>query len=94
MANPQGKYYQVYLRPQPGITFEALRARMDLCLDWFKYGENLWIVYSTVSPIVLEARLNPYVRPSGRLLICEIRKETLRGWMDQSFWDWTKEIRK
>ncbi|KIC90267.1 hypothetical protein OI18_23375 [Flavihumibacter solisilvae] len=76
-----------------GIDDENIEAKMNLALDWIKYGNNVWIIYSTATLEKLMTRYKSLVEPEGRLFICEINIVNRKGWMNKGFWDWLKKKR-
>jgi hypothetical protein len=85
---PKAIYYQIYLVPKEGVDNEMVKKKIDLSLDWFKYDNSMWVVYSTSDVIKWQTRLKPLVEPTGSLFICEINLENRNGWMDKKFWEW------
>lgn len=89
----KAKFYQVYLKPKNGIGAVDIEKKMNLALDWFKYDNSNWILYSNSSIEKLMARLKPLCDPDGRLFICELTIENRNGWMSKDFWAWLKKTR-
>jgi hypothetical protein len=82
--------YHIYVSPKAGVTNEQIEKKMDLALDWYKYGNNCWIVKSTSEPSKWQTRLKPLVEPSGTLFICKLDVTQRQGWMPKKFWEWLK----
>lgn len=85
------KLYHVHLVPRPGIDDDDIKAKMDLCLDWYKYGAESWLVKSNISIASLKDRFKPLVEPEGFLLIFEVQASSYKGWMPKSVWVWIKD---
>lgn len=82
------KFYHVYLKPKSDVEISKIERKMNLALDWFKYDNNNWVVYSNAGIAKLITRYKPLVEPDGRLFICELVKSSRNGWMDKDFWEW------
>ena len=83
--------YHVYLKPKPEIKFEEIKKKMDLALDWFKYGENIWILHTTSDDKKLYGRFKELVDPSGYLFICKLDLTHNYGLMSEEFWNWIRK---
>ena len=86
-------FYQIYVVPKEGISYETIEKKIDLGLDWFKYDKALYVVYSTSDVKKWMLRLRPLVEKDGRLFICELNISNRNGWMNRSFWTWLKKKR-
>ena len=60
-----GAYYVVYIETLDDKTYEDIKNKMNLALDWFRIKEDLWMLYSTSDVEKLKVRLLPLVK-SGR----------------------------
>lgn len=87
------QFYQIYLSPKPGVTEAEIEERMNLALDWYKYGDENWVVFSTSDIPAWHRRLSPIFKPDGYVFIAKLDLEGRRGWMPHSFWDWLKQKR-
>jgi hypothetical protein len=86
-------YYHVYLRSKPDVSADEIREKMDLALDWFKYGDNVWILYTSSDAQKLYARYKPLVEPGGNVFICRLDVEDRQGWVTSRLWEWLKKER-
>lgn len=84
-------YYHIYLLPQADVTVAQVEKKMNLALDWYRYGTNLWIVKSTSDPSTWQVRLKSLVEPDGALFICKLDITEQQGWMPKKFWKWLNE---
>lgn len=89
-----GSYVHIYILPRKEITRTMVEAKMSLAVDWYRYDENLYIVYTTSSISKWQERLLEFVKDDGRLFICEINITGKNGWMNKAFWEWFKKERK
>jgi hypothetical protein len=87
------KFYHVYILPNPDVDMDSIETKMNLALDWIKYGKCNWVVYSNASMDQLMSRFKPLADPHGQLFICELNTTMRNGWMSQSFWNWLKKER-
>ena len=88
-----GRFLHIYLKPNPGIASSEIEAKMNLAIDWFKYDEHVWIVYTTSELGKWNERLKPIAGGTGTFFICEIDPTKRTGWMAKSFWAWLRKDR-
>lgn len=91
MAN--GTFIHVYITPKNGVTREKVEEKMNLAVDWYRYTNHLYIVYTTSDIPKWQSRLQELVEPDGFMFICEFNIRNYNGWMQQGFWDWIKKSR-
>ena len=89
----KGIYLHIYVTPKSGVSSESIEAKLNLAIDWYRYVNNSYIVYTTSDIEKWMGRLKPLVESDGRLLIFEIKVNSRNGWMNQAFWDWLKKSR-
>jgi hypothetical protein len=87
------KFYHISLIPKDGVNSIAVEKKINLALDWIKYSETSWLVYSTSDVATWMTRLKPLAEPDGRLFICELNVKNRNGWMNKNFWEWLKKER-
>ena len=85
------KFYIIYIKRKNNVTYEQVKEKMNLALQWYRVKEDLWIVSSTSDPEEWYRRLSPLVEKDGRVFIYKLDESVRQGWMDQSFWDWLRE---
>lgn len=88
-----GSFYHIYIKRKAGSTLEAVEAKMNLATDWYRYGTNIYIVYTTSDANKWYGRLEPLVKPDGRVFICKLDTTSRQGWMHKDFWTWLKQER-
>jgi hypothetical protein len=87
-------FYYVHIATKPDITYAQVEAKMSLAKDWYRFDEKSWIVYTTLSSAQkLYERLEPLVKPEGRIFVCRLNTKERQGWMGSDFWTWLKEDR-
>lgn len=86
-------FYHIMIIPREGVSLEKVLQTMNLAIDWFKYTEYNWIVYTSSNAKKWQERLKPLVAPNGFLFICRFDVNDRQGWMLKSFWDWLKKER-
>lgn len=87
------KFYHVYIDPKPDVTPDQVKEKMDLALDWFRYGPRNWIVYTTSDANKLHARLKDLVETGGNLFIVKLEVSDRQGYITKRLWDWLKKDR-
>jgi hypothetical protein len=93
IPNTVARFYHVMLRPKPGVSLDQVRAKMNLAIDWFYYGENCWILYTTSNAAKWYERLSNLVRPGGNVFICRLDVSDRNGWINKELWAWLKQPR-
>lgn len=84
-------FLHIFIRPKAGITEEAVKAKMNLSIDWYKYSDYCWVVKTTSDVVKWQTRLKPLVEPDGTLLILTIDPKKRQGWIAKGFWTWLKK---
>jgi hypothetical protein len=79
------------IRPKKGVTRERVEGILNLAVDWYRYGEGLYVLYTTSNPRLWHKRLINLVRPSGHLFICQLDIMKRGGFMEHDFWEWLHE---
>lgn len=88
-----GKFIHIYIKPKKDVTKEQIEAKLNLAVDWYRYDDNGYIVYTTSNIDKWQIRLIDLVKNDGRLFICELQIENRNGWMNKDFWEWLKKRR-
>ena len=88
-----GKFLHIYIDPKKEITQEMIEKKINLALDWFRYDDKVYIVYTTSDAKKWQARLLNFVKGGGKLFICELDLSNRSGWHTKSFWEWLKQER-
>lgn len=86
-------FYHIYIRPRKGVTAATVQKQMDLAIDWFRYDDQNWIVYTPSDANKWHSRLRLLVRPNGLLFICRLDTSDRQGWMTKDFWEWMRKTR-
>lgn len=87
------KFIHIYIKPKKGVLREAVEKKISLAVDWYRYDDNLYIVYTTSNISKWQERLLPLVKSDGRLFICELNITQRNGWFNKDFWAWIKKPR-
>lgn len=89
-----GAFYHIYISPKDGVTRAQYRPKMDLAIDWFRYDDKNWIVYTTSDARKWDSRLREFVNPGGHLFICKLQIDDYFGFMSKKLWEWLKKDRQ
>jgi hypothetical protein len=84
-------FYHIYIDRKADASAEDVTAKMNLALDWFRYGTKTWIVFSSSNAAKWYARLKPLVHPEGTVFVCKLDVTDMQGWMDRRLWDWLRD---
>jgi hypothetical protein len=68
--------------------------KLNLSLDWYRYSNNMYVVYSTSSVTKWKERLRSFVDPGGYFFICELDITQRAGFMAPDFWAWIRKHQK
>jgi hypothetical protein len=86
-------FMHIYISPKKDVTREKVEEKINLGLDWYRYTNNIYIVYTTSDITKWQSRLLELVDPDGFMFICEFNINNYNGWMAQNFWDWIMKPR-
>lgn len=88
------RFLHVYIVPKPDVSREDIEAKLNKALDWIRYGENAYIVYTNSNAAKWKERLVDFVKPGGNLLIAKLDigypKGFPKGFMSSQVWDWIR----
>jgi hypothetical protein len=89
------QFYQIYISPKPDTKSEDVQKVMDLAIDWFKYDDKNWILYTISDARKWYSRLEKFVNPGGYILISKVDTTDYFGFMNPNLWAWfTKWLAK
>lgn len=83
-------FYHIYISPGPGISIETVEVKMNLALDWFRYDDKNWVVYTTSDAKKWYARLESLAKPGGHVFIVKIDFSSYYGFMTKELWKWVQ----
>lgn len=86
-----GKFIHIHIKPTKEVTKKQVETKLNLAVDWYRYDDNLYIVYTTANIDKWQTRLLELVETDGNLFICELQIENRNGWMNSAFWDWIRK---
>lgn len=91
----KAKFLHIAFHVADAATLEQLAPVFGNALDWMRYGSNCWIVWTTSSPQVWQARLKPHLPDSDYMLIStlDLSQDEYHGWLPQWAWDWISKSR-
>ena len=84
----------IYIKPNPDVTTAQVEETLNLALDWFKYRDQGYLVYTSKSAKDWDNRFSDMVRPKGYILIFPIDPYDYKGFMPKAIWPWLKEKKK
>lgn len=87
-------FYHIYISPRQGVTLDQIRKTMDLAVDWCRYDDKNWIVYTTSDAKKWYSRLQKHVRPGGEVFICKFDISDYWGSASKILWDWLEKRKK
>ncbi len=67
---------------------QQVTPKIDEALDWFRYNDNHWIVYTTTNAKGWYDRLKHLVEPGGLVLITKLSMDDYFGLMNKELWAW------
>ena len=88
-------YHIMFEAPGMGPSDERLELQLNTALDWLRYAENCWIVYTTSDAKRWYERLGALAKDNkGHVFIAKFDIGDRQGWMPKSVWDWLKKDRE
>jgi len=81
-------FYHVSIVPRPGISQDRVQKTMDLAIDWYRYHDTCWILYTSSDATKWYGRLKGLVEPDGEVFIARLNMSDHFGYMSQELWDW------
>lgn len=64
-------------------------------LDWARYTQYNWVLWTTTDPATWLARIRPHLGPQDNVVICHVDLSstplTYTGWADKWFWEWIQK---
>ncbi len=87
MAN----FYGIFIDPKPSASRDDVKKKMDLAIDWFRYDEKNWIVYTSSEAAKWYSRLQSLAVPDGHVFIVKLDLSDRSGWMSKQLWAWIKK---
>jgi hypothetical protein len=88
-----GNYYHIYISARTGVTLDEIKKEMDLALDWYRYNNHNWVVYTTSDSKKWYSRLQKFVEPGGHVFIIKLDKSDFWGLMNKGLWEWLEKTR-
>lgn len=83
-----GSFLNIYINPKKGVTKEQIESKLNLAIDWYRYDNKAYIVYTTSDAKKWQLRLIDFVRNGGQLFIVEIDINNRSGWFNRELWNW------
>lgn len=83
-----GNFIHVFIIPRPGITRQHIEATLNGADDWFRYHDNVYVLFSDVGVAEWSNRLMGLAKPEGELFISRLDPFPNQGWMTTEFWKW------
>jgi len=65
----------------------------DKALDWFRYNNYCWILWTSSPPQKWYERIKPLLARGDHVFIVALDISERQGWMSKSFWEWLKQER-
>jgi hypothetical protein len=88
---PDANFYVVYIDRLPDVEYDSVKEKMNLSRSWYRITERLWVLNTTSNSEKWFARLSPFVKDTGSLLICKLDMSDNQGWMNEKFWAWVRK---
>ena len=62
-------------------------------IDWLRYSNNCWIVWTNSDANVWYERVRPYMVQQDSVFICRIDMRERQGYLPQWAWEWMNKPR-
>ena len=86
-------FYYIYIPPRTGVAASEVEKTMNLAIDWFRFDDLNWIVYTTSDAKKWYSRLQKFVDPGGHVLVVKLDTSDYWGFMSKQLWEWLKKVR-
>lgn len=90
----EAELLHIFIQPKAGVTTAQIEEKLDLAVDWFRYRDNCYLVYTSKSPKMWDDRFSDLTRPGGNILILVIDPYDYKGFMPKSLWPWLRDKKK
>lgn len=84
----------IYIKPNPDVTAAQIEEKLNLAVDWFRYMDQGYLVFTSKPIKVWSDRFRDLVRPNGFILILPIDPYDYKGFMPKTLWPWLKDKKK
>lgn len=61
---------------------------LDNALDWIRYSDTNWVVWTNSTAVLWYSRLKPHLGPNELVLIIQISPVGAYGLLPKPVWDW------
>jgi hypothetical protein len=86
-------FYHIHIQRREDVTFDQVKEAMNIAVDWYRYNEREWILYTTSDAKTWYSRLQPLVEPGGEILIVKLDVSDYWGTMPKGLWTWLSKTR-
>lgn len=86
--------YNIFIRSNRDVTRNQVEEKLNLAIDWFRYADYCYLVYTSKDISTWKARLKPFVEPNGHLFIINVDPNEYNGWMPKNLWPWIEDKKK
>ncbi len=76
-----------------GPLVEELEPVFGKAIDWLRYSDTCWVVYTTSDAQRWYDRLKPKIGPRDNVLIMRVDPSERQGRMPKSVWEWFRQER-
>jgi len=88
-----GQYLQISFRWSEKPKTAELISVFNTAIDWLRFADNCWIVYTTSTPAKWFERLKPYMTAKDGVLIFKIDISVRHGQSNETVWSWLQKKR-
>ncbi len=85
------EFLHIYIKQRAGVTRDEVEKTLNIALDWYRYDNKVYVVYTTSDVDKWKERLIDLVKPNGHLFICRLDIKVRQGWMPKAFWNWLRQ---
>ncbi|HZW95972.1 MAG TPA: hypothetical protein VFF64_23705 [Candidatus Eremiobacteraceae bacterium] len=97
MTEPRARFVIVVFTWRKVLKTEELEPLFNTAVDWLRFSENGWILWTTNDPPVWFKYIKPHLAPEDSVFIAELNLShfgsTVSGWQSKMVWDWIKKSR-
>ena len=83
--------YVVVLSAIPAVDVNRVQNVLGPAHSWYRIAPNSWVICTGEPAAAWNARLSPFVKPNGSIVIFRLDTTDRQGWIQQKFWEWVRE---
>lgn len=93
VSKPQARFLQITFSFEGQPKIEELKPAFDKAIDWARIAPNVWLVWTTSTPVEWYSRIKPLIGQNDNFFILGVDKSVRHGWAQKWIWEWIDKNR-